>query len=76
MAFNVITGAVAWVFRTIPDINEAGIETWEVENPRENKLIGAANNWAGMALDEQRGIVYVPTGSAAPDFYGGARKGK
>src|SRR5690606_12768388 len=34
-----------------------------------------ANNWAGMALDEKRGIVYVPTGSATPDFYGANRLG-
>ena len=38
-------------------------------------MVGAANNWAGMAVDEARGIIYVPTGSAAPDFYGGIRKG-
>src|SRR5581483_9792529 len=39
------------------------------------KVSGAANNWQGMALDRQRGIVYVPTGSAAFDFYGGDRLG-
>src|SRR5262249_13809185 len=36
---------------------------------------GGTNNWAGMALDEARGIVYVPTGSAAADFYGANRVG-
>ena len=36
---------------------------------------GAANNWAGMAVDAKRGIVYVPTGSAVFDFYGGNRVG-
>ncbi len=36
---------------------------------------GAANNWPGMAVDEKRGIVYVPTGSAASDFYGADRSG-
>jgi quinoprotein glucose dehydrogenase len=75
MAFNVVTGKVEWVFNTIPASNEVGIETWEGENPRENKLIGAANNWAGMAVDEELEIIYIPTGSAAPDFYGGMRKG-
>jgi len=40
-----------------------------------NEIIGAANNWAGMAIDEKAGIVYVPTGSVAPDFYGGIRNG-
>src|ERR1700732_2887038 len=36
---------------------------------------GAANNWAGMALDAERGIVYVPTGSPVFDFYGADRVG-
>ena len=35
--------------------------------------MGGVNNWAGMAVDRERGIVYVPTGSATPDFYGGDR---
>src|SRR4029078_8207580 len=36
---------------------------------------GSANNWAGMAVDTERGLVYVPTGSAASDFYGAGRVG-
>ncbi|HET8735692.1 MAG TPA: PQQ-binding-like beta-propeller repeat protein [Pricia sp.] len=75
MAFNVITGAVEWVFHTIPKNDTPGSDTWEDENIRDSELVGAANNWAGMALDEENGILYVPTGSAAPDFYGGMRKG-
>ena len=71
MAFNIKTGKLEWVFHTIPLSGEAGNETWEDKNP----LVGAANNWAGMAVDEDRGVLYVPTGSAAPDFYGGIRKG-
>ena len=71
MAFNVKTGQLEWVFHTIPLSGEKGIETWE----EKNELVGAANNWAGMAVDEDSGIIYVPTGSAAPDFYGGIRKG-
>lgn len=71
MAFNIKTGKLEWVFHTIPLSGEAGNETWEDKNP----LVGAANNWAGMAVDEARGVIYVPTGSAAPDFYGGIRKG-
>jgi len=38
--------------------------------------MGGANSWAGMSLDEEEGIVYIPTGSAAFDFYGGNRKGE
>lgn len=74
-AFNVRTGKLAWVFHTIPHPGEYGYETW----PREaykNTEIGAANNWAGMAIDRKRGILYVPTGSAGFDFYGGNRKGQ
>ncbi|MEH6307213.1 PQQ-binding-like beta-propeller repeat protein [Olivibacter sp. CPCC 100613] len=74
-AFNVVTGKLAWVFRTIPYPGELGYETWPKEAYK-NPSIGGANNWAGMALDEKRGIVYVPTGSAAFDFYGGNRKGQ
>jgi quinoprotein glucose dehydrogenase len=71
-AYDVRTGARRWSFHTIPHPGEAGYETW----PREAwKYSGGANNWAGMALDEARGIVYVPTGSAAADFYGADRPG-
>lgn len=75
MAFNVITGAVEWVFHTIPHPNEEGYEAWEDKDAYKSDIIGAANNWAGMALDEKTGILYAPTGSASPDFYGGLRKG-
>ncbi|QLE00700.1 PQQ-binding-like beta-propeller repeat protein [Galbibacter sp. BG1] len=74
-AFNIITGELEWTFHTIPYPNEPGYETWENKEAYKNKNVGGANNWAGMAVDEERGILYVPTGSAAPDFYGGNRKG-
>ncbi len=71
-AFDIRTGAMRWSFHTIPHPGEFGAESW----PKDAWLhSGAANNWAGMALDVQRGIVYVPTGSAAFDFYGGDRVG-
>ncbi len=75
MAFNVVTGDLEWVFHTIPYPNEPGFETWENKEAYKNEIIGAANNWTGMSLDEETGILYIPTGSAAPDFYGGLRKG-
>ncbi|WP_058185724.1 c-type cytochrome [Terracidiphilus gabretensis] len=71
-AFDVHTGALRWVFHTIPHPGEAGYETWPADAWKRS---GAANNWAGMALDEERGILYVPTGSAVMDFYGGDRIG-
>jgi glucose dehydrogenase len=71
-AFDVRTGALRWRFHTIPRPGEPGYESW----PKDAwKTAGAANNWAGMALDVKRGIVYVPTGSAIFDFYGGDRVG-
>jgi quinoprotein glucose dehydrogenase len=71
-AFDVRTGALRWTFHTIPHPGEFGYSTWPADAW---KSAGAANNWAGMALDEQRGIVYVPTGSAVFDFYGADRVG-
>ena len=74
-AFNVRTGKLAWVFHTIPLPGEYGYDTWPKETYK-NTDVGAANNWSGMAVDRPRGILYVPTGSAAFDFYGGNRIGK
>ncbi|GAB3941730.1 hypothetical protein GCM10028805_05360 [Spirosoma harenae] len=72
-AFNVRTGQLAWVFRTIPLPGEYGYDTW----PKDAyKKIGGANCWAGMVIDEKRGIVYAGTGSPSVDFYGGARAGQ
>src|SRR5262249_45545712 len=71
-AFDVRTGELHWTFHTIPRPGEPGIETWPADAW---KSAGAANNWAGMSLDEKRGIVYVPTGSAVSDFYGADRLG-
>ncbi|MCW9713762.1 PQQ-binding-like beta-propeller repeat protein [Aliifodinibius salicampi] len=73
-AFNVRTGELAWTFHTIPRPGEFGYESWD--DPDAWKRIGGANSWAGMSVDNERGIVYIPTGSASPDFYGGDRKGK
>jgi quinoprotein glucose dehydrogenase len=71
-AYDVRTGALRWTFHTIPHPGEYGYDTWP---PDAWKTAGAANNWAGMTLDAERGIVYVPTGSAVFDFYGGDRIG-
>ncbi len=71
-AYDVRTGKLRWSFHTIPQPGEAGYETW----PKDAwTYIGGANSWSGMTLDEKRGVIYVPTGSAAADFYGGNRIG-
>jgi len=71
-AYDVHTGALRWAFHTIPHDGEFGHDTWP-EDAWEKS--GSANNWAGFALDERRGIVYAPTGSAVDDFYGADRIG-
>lgn len=71
-AYDVKTGKLRWIFHTIPRPGEFGYETW----PKEAwKYTGSANNWTGMALDNKRGLVFIPTGSAAYDFYGANRTG-
>lgn len=71
-AYDVRTGALRWSFHTIPQPGDFGYDTW----PKDAwTYIGGANSWSGMTLDEKRGVVYVPTGSAASDFYGGNRLG-
>lgn len=70
--FDVVTGRMRWIFHTIPQPGEFGYDTW----PRDAyKSAGGTNNWAGLALDEKRGVVYFGTGSPSSDFYGGARTG-
>lgn len=71
-AYDVRTGKLAWRFNTIPEPGEFGYETW----PKEAwKTIGGANVWTGITVDEERGLVFCPTGSAAYDFWGGNRAG-
>ena len=72
-AYDVLTGKLRWIFHTIPHPGEIGFNTWP--DSAAWKRLGSANNWSGMALDEKRGIVYVPTGSVGGDFYGAHRKG-
>ncbi|HET9474617.1 MAG TPA: PQQ-binding-like beta-propeller repeat protein, partial [Steroidobacteraceae bacterium] len=71
-AYDVRSGALRWTFRTIPQPGEPGHDTWP---PDAWQYTGGANSWPGMTLDEERGLVFVPTGSAAADFYGANRLG-
>ena len=71
-AYDVSTGKLRWSFHTIPHPREFGYGTW----PKDAwQYIGAANNWAGMSVDQERGMVFASTGSAAFDFYGANRIG-
>jgi quinoprotein glucose dehydrogenase len=71
-AYSVRTGALVWRFHTVPRPGEAGYETWPADAWQR---VGGANVWAGMTVDEERGLVFCPVGSAAFDFWGGDRHG-
>jgi quinoprotein glucose dehydrogenase len=71
-AYNCKTGALTWTFHTVPLPGEPGHETWTKDA---YKVIGGVNNWAGMSLDTERGIVFLALGSPSYDFYGTDRKG-
>ncbi|MSU66871.1 MAG: c-type cytochrome [Opitutus sp.] len=68
-AFNLGTGALIWRFHTIPKAGEFGADTWR--GPTRD----GAHPWGGVALDEDRGIVYLAVGAARPDFIGVGRHG-
>ena len=72
-AYDVRTGALRWAWDPIPrSASTPGYETWSPEGARKT---GAANAWAPLSVDSARGLVFIPTGSASPDYYGGERPG-
>jgi quinoprotein glucose dehydrogenase len=71
-AYDVRTGRIRWTFHTIPHPGEPGHETWPADAWRRS---GGANAWSGISVDVERGLVFLPTGSAAFDFWGGDRHG-
>ena len=71
-AYDVRTGKRRWIFNLIPRPGEFGYETWP---PDAWKTATGTMPWCGQSLDDKRGIVYVATKTAEPDFYGGKRHG-
>jgi quinoprotein glucose dehydrogenase len=71
-AFDVRSGTLRWIFHLIPRPDEPGYETWP---PDAYKTATGLMPWPGQSLDEKRGILYVATKTAEPDFYGGFRHG-
>jgi quinoprotein glucose dehydrogenase len=65
-AFDARTGALRWSWDPIPQNGNDLTSPW---------LTGAANAWSLMTVDTVRDLVFVPTGSASPDYYGGLRPG-
>jgi quinoprotein glucose dehydrogenase len=71
-AYDVTSGAMRWIFHTIPHPGESGYDTW----PKDAwKVAGGANAWAGVTVDPALGMVFAATGSASFDFYGANRVG-
>ena len=72
-AFDARTGAQRWAWDPIPrDAKDPAYETWK--GPSAHKT-GAANAWSLISVDAARGLIFVPVGSASPDFFGGERLG-
>jgi quinoprotein glucose dehydrogenase len=71
-ALDARTGAQRWIFNLIPKPGEVGYETWP---PEAWKTATGIMPWCGQSLDEERGIVYIATKTAEPDFYGAERRG-
>lgn len=72
-AFDARTGALRWSWDPIPaNETEARARGWPAEAARRT---GGANAWSMISVDEGRGLIFIPTGSASPDFFGGERPG-
>jgi quinoprotein glucose dehydrogenase len=67
--FDVVSGKLLWTFHTVPHPGEFGYDTWDRTESY------AANDWTGMAMDEVRGIAYIATAGAKPNFIGVTHRG-
>jgi quinoprotein glucose dehydrogenase len=71
-AYDIRTGKLAWIFHTVPRKGEFGSDTWP---DKDREMFGGVHNWSESTVDTELGIVYIPTGTARYDFYGGNRPG-
>jgi quinoprotein glucose dehydrogenase len=73
-AYDARTGALKWSWDPVPQSRtDPAYEDWR--GPDVHAKTGAANAWSVLAGDPGRDLVFIPTGSAAPDYYGGLRLG-
>ena len=74
--FDARSGALRWSWDPIPRNSPADEAASKLQGTKPKPWItGAANAWSVMAVDAARHLVFVPTGSASPDYYGGLRLG-
>lgn len=71
-AYDVRTGALKWQFHVVPREGEFGSETWPA---RDREQFGGVHNWSESTVDATTGLIFIPTGTARYDFYGGNREG-
>ena len=71
-AYDVRTGALKWTFDMVPRKGQFGYDTWP---ERDQDQMGGVHNWSESTVDTELGLVFIPTGTARYDFYGGNRKG-
>ena len=67
-AYHVRSGELLWAWHPVPPGKD-------IRNPDGSWLSGTTNVWSIIAVDEERGLVFLPTGNTSPDFYGGHRGG-
>jgi glucose dehydrogenase len=72
-AYDIRTGALKWVFNTVPRPGQFGADTWP--KSAERAKFGGVHNWSESTVDTENGIVFIPTGTPRFDFYGGNREG-
>jgi quinoprotein glucose dehydrogenase len=71
-AYDVVTGKLKWVFHTVPEKGEFGYDTWPA---KDHDKFGGVHNWSESTIDKETGTMFIPTGTARYDFYGGNRAG-
>ncbi len=69
-AWDLRTGKLVWTFHTIPHPGEPGYDTWPADYW---KTAGSPGNWGSGSVDLQRGLIFLPIGQPAAQYYGGAR---
>lgn len=71
-SYDLRTGKILWTFHVVPHKGEFGADTWPA---KDLEKVGGVHNWSESTLDDKAGVIYIPTGTARYDFYGGNREG-
>jgi len=72
-AYHARSGELLWSWDPIPRSPDSA--AWDAWQPEQARRTGGANAWAPLSADPERNLVFIPTGSPSPDYYGGERLG-